>query len=271
MVFESIIRAREAKKHPWEMFIYAIVITSISLWIAYFIFPSAASVIFLFLITLGSAPIIYKIIKREEIIEEETEEMSIPFYKKHKRIILVYSFLFLGVLATTAFWFSVLPSTYLDIMFSEQIITTDSLGSFSTDASFFRIFFNNIKVATIAFILSFFYGSGALFILSWNASVIAVFIGKIAREAAATIYHPLANFYGYAYALPTGLLSISLHGIPEILAYFIAGIAGGILSAGIIRGKKDKLILQDALGIYGFCVILLIIGSFLEVYVTPII
>jgi uncharacterized membrane protein SpoIIM required for sporulation len=269
MVFESVLKVREAKRHPWEMFIYAIVITSISLWIAYFIFPSAASVIFLFLITLGSAPMVYKILKGEEVIEEETEDMHIPFYKKHKRVILVYSFLFLGVLATTAFWFSVLPSNYLDIMFSEQITTTNSLGSFSNDASFFRIFFNNLKVATIAFVLSFFYGSGALFILSWNASVIAVFIGKIARETVASISHPLASFYGYAYALPSGLLSISLHGIPEILAYFTAGIAGGILSAGIIKGKKDKLILGDALGIYGFCVVLLIIGSFLEVYVTP--
>ncbi len=271
MVFESIMSSKEAERHPWEMLVYGIIITSISLWIAYYIFPAAASILFLFLITLGASPLIYKVLQKEEKVDEAIDELNMGIYRQHKKTILLYTYLFLGVLIASAFWFSILPSSYLDVLFAEQISTIDALGAFNSNLGFFGILINNVKVATISFILSFFYGTGAIFILAWNASVIAAFIGETARHVATKIIHPLANFYGYLYALPTGLLSIALHGIPEISAYFIAGIAGGILSAGIIRGKKDILILKDSLFLYSICILLLSVAALLEVFVTPLI
>jgi len=111
--------------------------------------------------------------------------------------------------------------------------------------------------------MSFFFGTGALFILSWNASVIGVFVSNLAKEFSAK----------YSYSLAQGhldaLLSIAVHGIPEIGAYFIAGIAGGILSFGMIRGRHDFRIAKDAAALYMLSALILVFAAVLEVWVTP--
>lgn len=270
MVLESIVSAAQIEKKPSKIFLASFIITTFAIWIAYVIFPSSASIVFIFLITVALSPVIYKVLQDEEIIDERIgDRINLRFYEYHKDVIMIYSFLFLGVLVATSFWFSILPAGYLDVMFSQQISTTEALGAFQLNAGFWIILLNNLKVTTLAFIVSFFFGTGAIFILSWNASVIAVFVGKIARHLAVSIDSPLANFYGYLYALPTGLLSIALHGIPEIVAYFFAGIAGGILSAGVIRAKRDDIILKDALALFFMSVVILVIAAFIEVYITP--
>lgn len=261
MVFEALLRPEEAERHPLEVFFYTIIVTSISIWVAYFIFPSASSIIFLFLITIALLPIVYKALQEEEEFGEKYALTEKPFLEEHEKIIKFYTAFFLGVIIAAAFWFTVLPTVYLNSMFAEQIKTTESLGAgiFAT-GSFIQILLNNLKVAFIAFVMSFFYGTGALFILSWNASVIAVWLGKIAKN---TAYHSVSPIFGYVAGLPS-LVCIAPHGIPEILAYFIAGIAGGILGIGMIRGKHDVRIMKDATIMFLLAVVLLFIGAAIE-------
>ena len=99
--------------------------------------------------------------------------------------------------------------------------------------------------------------------------MIAVFLGKAARLISSGINHPLAAFYGFFTSFPSGILSIAIHGIPEIAAYFLAGIAGGILSIGIRKNNNDGRIIKDSLALFGLSVALLIAAAFLEVWVTP--
>jgi uncharacterized membrane protein SpoIIM required for sporulation len=51
------------------------------------------------------------------------------------------------------------------------------------------------------------FGAGAIFILAWNASVIAAAIGIFANSDLSK--------------LPMGVMRYMIHGIPEIGAYFI--------------------------------------------------
>lgn len=277
MVLENMVSAEEAEKKPWHVFIYSIIATTISLFVSFAIFPSQVSVTFLFLVTISSMPMVYRVLSDEEEEDETYEKIDIGFFSIHKKAFLVYTYLFLGVLVASSFWYAVLPESYVGKAFSEQIKTFGRIrgeflgtGMAAGASGVAPIFFNNLSVAFISLVLSFFYGVGAVFILAWNASVIAVFIGKMARAAASQINHPLAAVYGYFTTFPSGILSIALHGVPEIAAYFIAGIAGGILSIGIRKSRATRRrIITDALALFGLSVALLIAAAFLEVWVTP--
>ncbi len=277
MVLENIESSDDAKKKPWHVLVYGAMATTVSLFLAYYIFPSQISITFLFLITLASFPMVYNVINDEETLDEDYERIDMGFLSIHKKAFEIYGFLFLGIIIASSFWYTILPEDFVRGAFGEQINTLTSIRGGDSNigfaivqgSGFMPIFVNNFSVAFISFLLSFFYGVGAVFILAWNASVISVFIGNMARAAAAQISHPLSGIYGYFVSLPTGLFSIALHGVPEIAAYFVAGIAGGILSVGIIKRRQDTRIMKDAAALFGLSVALLIFAAFVEVWITP--
>ena len=63
------------------------------------------------------------------------------------------------------------------------------------------------------------------------------------------------------------------HGFFEILAYFIGGLAGGIISVAIInhdvRSPKFRIILKDSFDLILIAIAILIIAAFIEVFITP--
>ena len=267
MVFEALLKSNDVERSPWEMLFYGILVTTVSLWVAYFIFPSAASVVFLFLITIAAFPVMYNVLKDEEEEDEQFAGVSKGFFERHNKVIWVYSYLFLGIIIGASFWYSALPESYTKIMFSQQISTIASIqgatGQATYGSSFSPILLNNLKVTFIAFVMSFFFGTGALFIISWNASVIAVFLSRTALE----LSHAGGSLIMGHFA---AFFSIALHGIPEVVAYFIAGIAGGILSIGIIRGTNDATITKDAFLLFGLSVAVLVFAAAIEAFVTPV-
>jgi uncharacterized membrane protein SpoIIM required for sporulation len=111
-------------------------------------------------------------------------------------------------------------------------------------------------VFTLVFSLVF--GAGAIFILIWNASVIASAFGMFAENLG---------------RMPLGMLRYLVHGLLEISSYFVAALAGGIVSVAFIRkdlrGERMWVILQDALILIIVAVLILIASAFMEVYLTP--
>jgi uncharacterized membrane protein SpoIIM required for sporulation len=71
-----------------------------------------------------------------------------------------------------------------------------------------------------------------------------------------------------------GLARYMIHGIPEIAAYFVGALAGGIISVAIIRrdlkGERMWRIFQDALILMLIAVAILIVAGLIEVYITPV-
>ncbi|MGM5480981.1 MAG: stage II sporulation protein M [Nanobdellota archaeon] len=140
---------------------------------------------------------------------------------------------------------------------------------------FSRIFFNNMKVLTFCILFSFLYGAGAIFILAWNASVIGTAIGNYIRTNLATLANQvgLEKVAGYLSVVSIGLFKYVIHGVPEILAYFIAALAGGIISIGVIRhdfkGRKFEHIILDAADLVLLSIAVLFIAAVLEVWITP--
>jgi len=74
--------------------------------------------------------------------------------------------------------------------------------------------------------------------------------------------------------LPLGLLRYMIHGIPEIGAYFMVALSGGIVSVAIInhdiQSEKFWVILQDALNMVILAVVVLFIAALMEVFITPV-
>lgn len=108
-------------------------------------------------------------------------------------------------------------------------------------------------------LFSFLFGAGAIFILAWNASVIAAAIGVFAKSS-------LVN-------MPAGMLRYLFHGLPEISSYFIVALAGGIIGTAIIKHEfgTDKFwrVLQDSLDLVILALVVLIVSAFIEVFITP--
>ena len=273
MVLEFLTSPRSIAEHPSRIFLNGVVVSSVALFISYYIFPSASSIISLFFITVAMLPTFYRlIVDEEELLEEETKASSVKratldLFERNHVIISAYFFLFLGITFAYTFWYVVLPNHYIKEIFSYQISTVKAIRSMvATPSEFLTIFLNNFKVATIAFMLSFFFGTGALFVVAWNASIVAAFFGELGKELASAGMH---KFFAAVYAFFVGSLSIMIHGIPEIMAYFVAGIAGGVLSVGVYRGKYTREILEDAFALYSVSIALLLIAAFLEAYITP--
>ena len=64
-----------------------------------------------------------------------------------------------------------------------------------------------------------------------------------------------------------------IHGFPEIAAYFITALAGGILGTAFIKqgikSKKFYRVFENVLILLFIAIIILIVAGIIEVYITP--
>jgi len=124
---------------------------------------------------------------------------------------------------------------------------------------FMCLFQNNLIVLALVLVFSFVFGAGAIYIITWNATIVGVLIGTIARSGGGNV------IVNYLIALPMSLLSLLPHGIFEIGAYFFGGLAGGMLSAALVRGKlPKKSVIKDVFTIFLIAVVLVAIGALVE-------
>ncbi len=281
MVLESIISPLKAEKEPWEMFFIGLMYSSIAIFLAIFVFGGEEmSLVIVFLTVMACAVLMYKTLKYEEHKDLEiTKETKL--LKQHGKAISFFLFLFLGFLVSFALWYVFLPADMSQQVFSMQIstintINTDVQGMVTIPSSLIKILSNNIKVLLFSLFFSFFYGMGAIFILTWNASVVGAATGIAIRNSLSAFFVKTGaiGFAGYFTAISTGLLRYLLHGIPEIAAYFIGGLAGGLISIAVINHKENteefKKVMKDASWLMLISLVILIVAAFLEIYVTPI-
>ena len=215
---------------------------------------------------------------RQEEKEDEEVEGFFGVWKVHKDALWAFMWLFVGFLIAFAFWNAVLQDanlfnfqveTYcminsqgnIDACVSQYSFGEKSLvtGAAAKSTRLLSIIENNVYVMIFTLIFSLIFGAGAVFILAWNASVIAAAIGIFTR-------YQIAD-------LPMGIMRYMIHGLPEIAAYFITALAGGIVGVGVLRNKirsrKFLRVLENAVLILFVALIILILAGIIEVYITP--
>jgi len=280
MVLESLTNPFKAEKKPWNLYFIGFFYASAGLFLGNWIFKEYASLIMVFLTTMACIPLLYKTMKFEEEKNYEIEKES-TLLKEHSKAIFFLIFLFLGITTALVMWYIVLPTNFVQNSFRSQTLTIQAINTRITGDVLYiktltRILLNNLKVLIFCILFSFLYGAGAIFILTWNASVIAAAIGNFIRTNL-TFYANATGFGragSYFQVISLGLLRYMIHGIPEILAYFIAGLAGGIISVAVINEqfgtKRFEKIVLDASDLILLSVLIIILAALIEVYITPI-
>jgi uncharacterized membrane protein SpoIIM required for sporulation len=255
-MLEMLINPKEATKGPWKMFFVGLVYASLSLLLVNWFFASDAvlskfsGMIVVTFCVMFTLPFMYYLIKTEEKEDEEVEGF-LGVWRAHNDAIHAFMWLFLGFIIAFAFWYAVLqnsvlfnaqietycminnPGTNLEDCATKYSISQTKLitGAATREIRFLSILENNVYVMIFTLIFSLIFGAGAIFVLAWNASVIAGAIGIFTQ-------------YNIK-QLPIGVFRYMIHGFPEIMAYFVTALAGGIFGVGVIKhGIKDKKFLR---------------------------
>ena len=283
-MLEAIINPKNADKGVWKMFFIGLVYGSLSLLLVKWFFGSDAvlsqysGLIVVTFCVMFSLPFMYYTIKREEN-EDEQVEGFFRVWHVHKDAIYSFMWLFLGFLIAFAFWNLVLQDgnlfnaqiqTYCMINNPGNVANCVAQYSFAADgvtgsainsARFLSILENNVYVMIFTLLFSLIFGAGAIFVLAWNASVIAAAIGIFANNRLATI--------------PLGLARYMIHGFPEIAAYFITALAGGIFGVSALRNgimnKRFLHVVENVAILLFLAILVLVVAALIEVYLTPII
>lgn len=282
-MLESLVNPKRVEKGPWKMFFIGILYASLSILLTKLFFSNdpvlieySGMIVVLFCV-MFSLPFMYFIIKQEEKEDEEVFGIR-RVWSIHKDAVYALTWLFLGFVVAFGFWFLILQDgtllnaqieTYCTINqpgYVEECVQSYTNPSYSgisgntvKSSRFMLIMENNIYVLIFTLIFSLIFGAGAIFVLAWNATVIAAAIGV---------------FTSYKLSeLPLGIARYMIHGIPEIGGYFVAALAGGILGAGVIRNgiKSERFyhVLENSIILVFVSMLLLLIAALIEVYITP--
>lgn len=275
-MLELLLGPKRAERRPVEMLFVGIFYSLVSLILANWIFGEGVladymGMIVITFVVMFTMPFMYYLLRHEE--EKDIKYRGkFKVIKEHSKAISSLLWLFVGFVIAFSLWYVVTGNTQ---NFNAQIETycyinhpsnfdlcTQEYGagitgkaiSISTER-FMTIFLNNIYVLMFTLIFSLIFGAGAIFILAWNASVIAVAVGIFARTSLRL--------------WPLGLAKYMVHGLPEIAAYFVAAVAGGILSMAIVKQdfSKDRIkdVLHDFITLVFIAIVLLFLAGVLEV------
>ena len=284
-MLEMLVNPAKAERRPWEMFFVGAFYATISLLLIKWIFSSDpvlskyTGILVVTFCVMFSIPFVYYTFKLEE-----EKDLVITGFKRllveHNKAITSFMFLFFGFVVAFSFWYIVFPTgnqsfraqietfcminkpAHFDECVSEYGIqqVSKTTAFLTAKEKIVNIFANNIYVLIFTLVFSLIFGAGAIFILAWNASVISSAIGIFSKSS-------LTN-------LPIGIMRYMIHGIPEIGAYFVGALAGGIISIAIIKHdvhtEKFWVILQDSLNLVILSVVLLFIAALIEIFITPV-
>jgi len=264
-MLESLLSLREINKKPYMVFFWALIICSvsilISMQISYTVSVSGTTfnltgIFSVLFIVMGSVYMITRLIKNEEKREEQDiiRHHEQNFWPRHQKDIMTILFFFAGLTIAFAIWSFALPGDVFQIQIS-KINQVQGISGAATLGEFFNaIIFNNLQVMTFSFLFSFVFGAGAAFILAWNASILGVYIGQLSQS----VWH-----------IPVVGLAFIPHGVPEIAGYICAGLAGGLLSAAIIRQHKKgilKIVVWDSVKVLILGIVFILIAAGIEAY-----
>ena len=275
MVLEELFDQSWIRHRPYIALFFGFSFTFAAFLFTYLLFRRMMSVAMVFMITLLLVPTLMMLVRMEENVEKKYGLRH--FFRNHKDIFEVYLFSFIGVFLA----FVVLglvaygnPSVYNEIfdfqtrfLEYQQGVDSGVVQSFvqgktePTASHILGLFTHDLVVLMICFVLSFFYGASAIFLIILNGSVFASFIVIVIRTLAQNMMQGVQAFFFFL-----------IHLLPEISGFLIAAIAGGVVSKALIHEKKgskaSRNVFKDATMLMLIAIGLVLLGSVLEVMVT---
>lgn len=289
MVLESLFEGESVVKHPLSALFLGFVFSSVSIWIAFFSFPASASILAIAFITIAAVPMIHYVFVTEEEEAVKARGRKQSFIARNFDLIKIYAWFSIGVIASYAIWFLLLPGEQTQIcfegdkcisiptrgtVFKDQGVALARISTLSTESQesvaratqkgggicgksfwcwFNVIFSNNSSLMLLAVLLSFLFGAGALFLITWNASIVGILIGQNALAE---------NHFTFLGLLP--------HGMPEFAGYFMGAISGGLISVALSKKKyfprEFEIVAKDSFILLIIALFSLLVGAVVEAF-----
>ncbi|MEK6954138.1 MAG: stage II sporulation protein M [Candidatus Micrarchaeota archaeon] len=293
MVVEAFIGPRTAERNPSEIIVLAFIFVSLAIGIVDYLKVEPPGAMLIMFTLIPSIPFILNLFKLEEEEMEHEIVLGSRTIRRHFSVVLVLAAFFIGLTIAYTFWYLFLEQTdpvrgakFFEPQLNElkriQSLSNQLSGKFlengasplSASASgptnpFFFILTQNLRVLALVILGSLIYGAGSVFIIIWNASIIGVFIGNVAKKFVFNEAPAFSLIPGISY----GILGLIPHGTFEAIAYLVGALAGGILSSALSRkiwGTPEfKPITFDVIKLMGFAVGLVFVGALIESATFP--
>jgi hypothetical protein len=273
MVLEHIFPEDWLERKGLFAFILGIVYSFIGILVASILFPGDPALVAVAFTSLLLLPELYKLFSIEERKERMEQRISIrALWRDDAELVRIYIFLFLGILLVYSIGTMILPSFDTNTLFREQLeirlgqgfAGQAVLGTFSSDL-FWGLLSNNFMVMMACFILAFLTGDGAIFLITWNASVWGTIFGYTAKSA--------SLFSGKNQFMLFGLIMLIVfsHMLIEGICYFLAAISGSVISKDVLLEEfaSDRFMEVFGFNLYLllFALIFLLLGAGVEAWV----
>jgi MFS family permease len=238
------------------------------------LFPGDPALVAVAFTSLLLLPELYKIFSIEERKESLEQKITLrALWRDDVELLRIYIFLFLGILIVYSIGAMVLPSLQTNNLFREQLEIRYGQGfagnaisgqAFSTNL-FFSLLSNNFLVLMAIFIMALLTGDGAIFLITWNASVWGTIFGITAKHA--------ALFTGGSAFLTFGtiMLIVFPHMMIEAICYFLGAISGSVISKDVILEEFASHRFFEVFGLnlylFLFALLFLLLGALVEAWV----
>ncbi len=246
-------------------FIMGVIYSVIALVISTILFPGDPALVAVAFTSMLLLPEMYKIFSIEERQEAVEKKVGMrALWRNDIEVVRIYIFLFLGILLVYAVGTMLLPTVQTNSLFREQLeirfgqgfsgnaIAGQAVsGQLFSSQLFYDLLSNNFLVLIACFILALLTGDGAIFLISWNASVWGAIFGITAKNAALFAgKNPLALF-------GVIMLVVFPHMILEAISYFLAAISGSVISKDVLL---EEFASERFMEVFGFNLYLLLFG-----------
>ncbi|MBU0456774.1 MAG: stage II sporulation protein M [Nanoarchaeota archaeon] len=273
MVLEHIFPEDWLESKGRYAFILGVVYSIIGILIASILFPGDPALVAVAFTSLLLLPELYKIFSIEERQESMEKKVSLrSLWFDDINVVKIYIFLFLGILIVYSAGTMLLPHMQTNTLFREQLeirfgqgFTGQAAGGIFSSGLFYDLLSNNFLVLIACFIMALLTGDGAIFLITWNASVWGTIFGLTAKNAA--LFSGQSHFYLFGLIM----LIVFPHMILEAISYFLAAISGSVISKDVIleRFASDRFFEVFGFNLYLllFALIFLVLGAAVETFV----
>lgn len=273
MVLEHLFPEDWLEKKGRYAFLLGIIYSIIGILIASILFPGDPALVAVAITSMLLLPELYKIFSIEERQEGLAQKITLSeIWQIDMDVVKLYISLFLGILLVYAAATIIMPSLDANTLFREQLeirygqgFSGSATGGIFSGALFMDLLSNNFLVLMACFILALLAGDGAIFLITWNASVWGTIFGLTAKNASMYLgANPFAVF-GII------MLVVFWHMIIEAISYFLAAIAGSVISKDVL---SENFASERFFEVFGFnlylllfALVFLVLGALVETFV----
>lgn len=239
--------------------------------------PALPAVAFTSLLLLPELYKMFSIEEKQQRFEKKTWGFK-QFWKDNGDFYRVFIFLFLGILLVYSLGAMFLPALSVNKLFREQVAlrgpgfsaagnaTYNTVGEASAMGGLFmQLLQNNFWILFACFVVALLAGDGAIFLITWNASVWGAIFGLTARNAAFFSNSQPMWFFAIIF------LTVTPHMLLEASSYILAAMSGGLISkAAVVQGwggKRFQKVFKENMYILGLALVALVLGAFVEAFV----